>query len=122
MRARTQITVLVSFAALSLGVGIPVFAFTVTPKIDVIQGTVVSVAPHRHTVLVHSYLGTIRPGRDVLLQLPPRQRVVLTHGSEDLARLLPGQYVTAQLRRGTLDVQRIALSTAAPQVFSTLPH
>jgi hypothetical protein len=118
MRARTQITVLVSFAALSLGVGIPMFAFTVTPKTDLIQGTVVSVAPHHHTVLVHS----VPPGRDVLLHLPPRQRVVLTHGSEDLAHLLPGQYVTAQIRRGTLDVQRIALSTATPQVFSTLPH
>lgn len=111
MRARAQITLLASLAAISLGIGIPVFALTVKPSTHLLQGTVVSVAPGEHTVLVHSDDGNGNPGgHNVLVRLTAGQQVKIKHGTEDPRLLLPGQSVTAQIHRGTFNAESIALT------------
>lgn len=106
MRTRTQITVLATAAALTLGIGIPVAALTVQPSTEIVQGTVVSLVPDEHAVLIHSTGGGEQlRGQNILVRVPLRKKIQTSHGQMDVARLRPGQYVTARVRPGSFEAQ-----------------
>jgi hypothetical protein len=108
MRARTQITILATTAALSLGIGIPVLAVTIKPSSEEIRGTVVSLVPDEHAVLIHAVSGSRKlRGHTILVRVRTGQLVRTSHGDEDVERLLPGQPVSAHLRPGSLLAQDI---------------
>jgi hypothetical protein len=111
MRARTQITVMATTAALILGIGIPVLAVTLKPSTEVVRGTVVSLVPEKHAVLIHSLTGRrdLR-GRTILVRVRTGQQVRTRTGSEDIDRLLPGQHVSAHLKPGSLQAQDITIT------------
>jgi hypothetical protein len=114
VRARTQITVLVTAAAITLGIGFPVLALTLTPSTELVEGTVVSVVPADHAVLVHAVAGARQlRGRDVLVRVPAGQLITIGGRSEDLDQLRCGQEITARVRIGSLRAQRIAVSGSA---------
>ena len=114
MRAGTQITVLVTAAAITLGVGFPVLALTLTPSTERLEGTVVSVVPADHTVLVHAVAGAQQlRGHDVLVHVPAGQQVTIEHRTEDLDQLRCGQEITARVRVGSLRSERIVVTGSA---------
>jgi hypothetical protein len=119
VRAGTQITVLVTAAAITLGVGFPVLALTLTPSTERLEGTVVSVVPADHTVLVHDVAGAGQlRGHDVLIHVPAGQQVTIEHHSEDLDQLRCGQEITARVRVGSHRSQWITASGPAAPVRS----
>lgn len=112
MRTPTQITVLTTTAALTLGVGIPVLAVTLKPAGEVVRGTVVSPVPGMHAVLIHPVGGGREiHGRTVLVRVRKGQLVRTRSGSEDVDLLLPGQHVQAHLRPGSHQAQDITATT-----------
>lgn len=112
MRARTRVTILATTAALTLGIGIPVVALTVKPTSEVVRGTVVSLVPDQHAVLIHAVSGTRKlRGRTVLVRVRAGQQVRTGAGSENVDLLLPGEHVRAHLRPGSLQAQDITATT-----------
>ena len=111
MRARTQITILATAAALTLGIGIPVLALTVKPSSEVVSGTVVSFVPDEHTVLIHAVSGSrVLRGRTVRVRVPAGLLVRTSDGVEDVGRLVPGQQVSARVHPGSLKAQDITVT------------
>lgn len=108
MRARTWVTFLATTAALSLGIGIPVVAVTVKPASEVVRGTVVSLVPDKHAVLIHAISGSRElRGRTVRVRIRTGQQVRTSAGEEDVNRLLPGEHVSAHVLPGSLEAQDI---------------
>ena len=111
MRARTQITLLISIAALALGIGIPVFAIVIRPSTDTIRGTVVVVVPTQNAVLIRSVSGKSQySGHTVIVHMAVGQKVQIGVETEELDLVHPGQQITAVVRHGSFDAEQIRVS------------
>jgi hypothetical protein len=113
VRTRTKVSLLTSIAALTLGLGILLFAVVLRPSTETIAGTVVALAPGQLSVVIHTDDRTDRKslrGRNVIVHLAPGQKVATADGQEELRLVLAGQKVLVTVRRGSFDAEQISVS------------
>jgi DNA-directed RNA polymerase subunit E'/Rpb7 len=108
---RRRVTVLTCIAALALGLGILLFSVFLRPSTELIEGTVVAVAPVQLSVVVHARSGAAElRGHNVIVHLAPGQKVRTSLGEEDLRLLRAGQRVRVRVRHGSYDAKQIWVS------------
>jgi hypothetical protein len=105
---RTRVTVLTSVAAVTLALGILVFAVLLRPSTELIEGTVVAVAPAQLAVVIHAGTGD-ESGRNVIVHLTAGQQVHAQSGPEALSLVRAGQRIEARVRSGSFKARWIAV-------------